>query len=331
LSPIAEQKGTKSGQSAPILITRQAKHKANNRELSTIVTENREHNSTMSNHSPQASSEDNHLFASLSSNKHAAIKSGGDESIEQTHDEGTSSSSCTHPSKKLKTGDDEKLAARQLPLAPTLEAYLINEGHTKYSIRPEWCIGNDNDGVPVEHEWYRTSSSLPVPSEDRAEPFDRTPPFGPLHDALGLGQHHDRSTNDASFMMMERQAMRAEEYSGEEEINNEEIDVEESVEEDRLRFHQRRRRKRAAGPSVLPDQEEEGQEEEGAAVAAGDPNHSTTELKVSYLLVCLIAFVYHHMAQHKAPHMYRLLFMDLITTRPYTWQSSRIPKRPLWH
>jgi hypothetical protein len=259
----------------------------------------------MSNHSPQASSEDNHLFASISGNKHAAIKSGGDETKEQNHDEGTSSSSCTNPSKKLKTGDDEKPAARQLPLAPTLEAYLINEGHTKYSIRPEWCIGNDNDGVPVEHEWYnRTSSSLPVPSEE-----DRAEPSGPLHDAL-LGQHQDQSIilpHEASLRnedvylhaAMARQAMRAEE---------EEVDEEENVEDERLfyhaqRFHQRRR-KRAAGPSVLPDQEEEGQEEDGEAVAVGDHNHSTTEVKVSYLLVCLIAFLCITIWLNIKPHTY---------------------------
>lgn len=77
-----------------------------------------------------------------------------------------------------------------LPLAPTLEEYLSNDGHLKYAPRPEWCRPliptSRTDGT----EYYaRPSSSRPHFPVAR----DRRQAFGPLAHLLGLGPHPGRA------------------------------------------------------------------------------------------------------------------------------------------
>jgi hypothetical protein len=93
-----------------------------------------------------------------------------------------------------------------LPLAPTLEEYLSNDGHLKYAPRPEWCRPliptSRTDGT----EYYaRPSSSRPHFPVAR----DRRQAFGPLAHLLGLGPHPGRAVQ-RSFTLNDVENMQRE-------------------------------------------------------------------------------------------------------------------------
>ena len=91
---------------------------------------------------------------------------------------------------------DTTTAKAPLPLAPTLEAYLTDGGHLKYSIRPEWSCSIPNDPRILQTEYYRRACSPNPLTNDVVSPAaaSRRHAYGGLTELYGWNlpgaQHH---------------------------------------------------------------------------------------------------------------------------------------------
>lgn len=83
------------------------------------------------------------------------------------------------PAAKFFEEKDAKPAAR-LPLAPTLEEYLTNDGHVRYAPRPEWCSAQ----ICEANVYERTSSPQPMAVTDT-----RAGLLGRVEELFGFGVH----------------------------------------------------------------------------------------------------------------------------------------------